>query len=184
MRGSMGTLSAKLRLPRGSLLRAQSAYTVIELMVTLAIFFAVAKIAVSYFEPKRMQIVAAQRLLIGNLRVARANAITRSVHFQVALKTASQIKISQMQETPAGSGNWQVSTANVQTITLPSATQIKSTEVGTTVEFGTRGWACFATSSTTCTVGTITAPLQIDAQDSFGQTKSLQIWSSGQVNAL
>jgi len=153
-------------------------------MVTLAIFFAVAKIAISYFEPKRMQILAAQRLLIANLRVARANAITRSVHFQVALQSASQIKVSQMQETPTGSGNWQVGTTNVQTITLPSVTSIKSTEVGTTVEFGTRGWACFATSSTTCTVGTVTSPVQIDAQDTFGQTKSLQVWSSGQVNAL
>lgn len=179
----MGTLSAKLRLPQGSLLRTQSAYTVLELMVTLAIFFVVAKIAVSYFEPRRMQIQAAQRLLIANLRVARANAITRSVHFQVALKSANQIKVSQMQETPAGSGNWQVG-ANVQTITLPSVTSIKSTEVGTTVEFGTRGWACFATSSTTCTVGTVVSPLQIDAQDTFGQTRSLQVWSSGQVNAL
>lgn len=180
----MGPFSAKLRLPYGALLRAQSAYTVLELMVTLAIFFAVAKIAISYFEPRRMQIVAAQRLLIANLRVARANAITRSVHFQVALNTANQIKVSQMQENPVGSGNWQVGTTNVQTITLPSVTQIMSTEVGKTVEFGTRGWACFATSSTTCTVGTITSPLQIDAQDSYGQTKSLQIWSSGQVNAL
>ncbi len=156
-----------------SLLHSVRAYTVLELMVNLAIFAIVLKTAVSYCDPKRMQIVAAQRQLIANLRVARTNAITRSVHYQVSLPTATQIKIAQMQETPAGSGTWQVNSTNVQTINLPSVVQIKSTEVGTTIEFTSRGW-----------VVNLAAPLQIDAQDSFGQTKSLQVYPSGQVNGL
>lgn len=152
---------------------SERGYSVIELMVTMAIFAIVAKIALPEFDNRRMQITAAQRLLIADLRTARSNAISKSVHYQVTFPSTTQIKVSRMLENPVGSGTWVVDTTNVQTIKLPKVTNVPTALVGTTIEFNSRGL-----------VVNLTGPQQIDAQDSFGNTKSLQVWPSGQVNEL
>ena len=113
-----------------------------------------------------------QRLLIANLRLARTNAISKSVHFKVSFPSATQVQVARLKESPAGSGIWLADTASpAQTITLPASTSVKSTVVGTSVEFNSRGLAV-----------RLTGPWQVDAQDAFGVTKSVQVWPSGQVN--
>ena len=148
-------------------------FSLIEMVTTLSIIAILAGIALPCFDSRRVQIVAAQRLVIAKLRLARTSAITQSVHFQVSFPTASQIQVAPMQENPPDSGTWQVDSSSVQTIPLPNVTQIQSSEVGASIEFNSRGIAV-----------NLTAPRQIDAQDTFGAKKSLQVWPSGQVNEL
>jgi Tfp pilus assembly protein FimT len=140
---------------------------------TLSVVAILTGIALPHLDSRRMNIITAQRLVMANLRLARTNAITKSVHFQVSFPTASQIQVARMQQNPPGSSTWQVDSSNVQTISLPDATQIQSTEVATSIEFNSRGIAV-----------NLTGVQQIDAQDTFGATKSLQVWPSGQINEL
>ncbi len=159
-----------LRQPESS---PTNGYSLVELMVTVSLVAIVAGIALPRWDPKRVQLSAAQRSVIANLRLARTSAISKSVHYQVSFPTVTQIRVSRMQENPVGSGTWQVDTSNVQTIKLPSVTQVKSSVVGNSVEFNSRGIAL-----------NLTALWQIDLQDTYGNTKSLQVWPSGQVNEV
>jgi prepilin-type N-terminal cleavage/methylation domain-containing protein len=148
-------------------------YSLVELMVVLSLFAIFARIALPQLRSGRMQIVAAQRMVIANLRLARTNAISKSVHYQVAFPSNSQILVSRMLESPAGSGTWVVDVTKQQTIKMPSPATFVSGLVGTVVEFNSRGQ-----------VANRTTTLQVDAQDTYGMTKSVQVWPSGQVNEL
>ncbi len=148
-------------------------FTLIDLVVTLSLIAILAGVALPEFDQRRLQIVTAQRLVLATLRTARADAITKSQHFAVSFAAANQLQLAPMVQNPPGSGTWQMDTANMQTIQLPSATQVAATVLGVTVEFTARG-----------TARNLTGPLQIDAQDTYGVTKSLQVWPSGQVNEL
>jgi Tfp pilus assembly protein FimT len=145
----------------------------IEILVVMSIFGIIAAIAAPQFRASRVRINNAHRMVLANLRLARANAISRSVHYQVSFPTATQIRVSRMQETPPGSGTWVVDTTNAQTIPMPTATEVASTVVGNSYEFNSRG----------ITVN-LTGPQRIDVTDTYGVTKSVQVWPSGQVNEL
>jgi prepilin-type N-terminal cleavage/methylation domain-containing protein len=153
--------------------RAARGYTMIEVVMTMAIVGIIAAIARPHFDARRLQIVTAQRMVIANLRLARTNAITKNVHFQVTFPASQQLRVSRMIETPAGSGTWLVDSTNVQTIPLPPVTQVASGVVGASFEFNSRGFPL-----------NLNAVRQIDLQDTYGATKSLQLWPSGQVNDL
>jgi Tfp pilus assembly protein FimT len=142
----------------------------IELLVVLTVAGILAAIAMPRFRVGRMQINVAQRLVIANLRIARANAITRGVHYRVEFISVSQLKLEAMKLV---GGAWVIDTSKVQTVPLPAPAQLASAAVGTNVEFNTRGFAV-----------NLTQPQQINVTDTFGVTKSLQAWPSGQVNEL
>jgi len=141
-----------------------------DVLTALCIFGIVVTIALPHLNARRMQINTAQRLVIAKLRVARANAVTKGVHYRVELTTATQLSVQAMKLV---SGVWVVDTQNVQAVPLPVPTQLASAVVGTNVEFNTRGFAV-----------NLTQPQQISVTDTFGVTKSLQAWPSGQVNEL
>jgi len=150
--------------------RSAGGFSLVELLVTISIFGILVKVAVPHLDRGRMQITTAQRLVIAQLRLARANAISKSVHFRVEFPARTQIKVERMLLV---GGAWQIDVNNIQTVTLPTPVQLASTIVGSNVEFNTRGLA-----------GNLVQPLQINMTDSFGVTKSLQAWPSGQVNEL
>ena len=151
----------------------ESGYSVIEVLVAVGLLVVVLGIALPQYRAERLHIVTAQRVVIANLRLARATAINESSHTQVNLPSATQMRVAPMVENPAGSGSWQVDLSRALTIALPTATQFASGMVGAVVEFNSRGF-----------VVNLTAPLRIQTEDSFGATRSLQVWPSGQVNEL
>ena len=153
--------------------RWEAGYSASELLVVVAVMALIAATALPQYRVSRMQINVAHRMVIANLRLARASAITKSTHFQVSFLDLNRVQLARMQQVPAGSGNWQVDTSNTQVINLPSGTQVASGLIGTTIEFNSRGFAV-----------NLSTPMRIDTQDIYGVTKSLQVWPSGQVDEL
>lgn len=153
---------------------AARGFTLIELVVALTISAILVGVAIPRMRPRTVNILATQRLLIATLRLARTNAISKSVHYKVSFPSVTQVQVARLQETAPGSGVWQADAAYpAQTITLRPSTSIKATLVGTSVEFNSRGIAL-----------ALVGAWQVDALDTFGVTKSLQVWPSGQVNEL
>lgn len=150
--------------------RHNAGYTLIEVLAVLALTAIIGAIAIPGYRAERLQLGAAQRLVIAQLRLARTNAITKGVHFRISFPQPTQLYVERMQLV---TGVWRVDTGNVQTITLPQVTRVSPSVVGTSVEFNTRGFAV-----------NLTQPQQIDLTDTFGATKSLQAWPSGQINEL
>jgi prepilin-type N-terminal cleavage/methylation domain-containing protein len=155
-------------------------FSLIEIIVAMAIFAIVAAVAIPHFDARRVQINAAQRLVLANLRLARAKAITKSLHYRVDFTSANQILVEAMVQDI--NGNWTVDDRNVQTVPLPGSTHFPSGSecaspcqpvIGTNIEFNSRG-----------IVVNLAAPQQITLMDDFGKSKALQAWPSGQVNEL
>ncbi len=128
-------------------------------------------IAMPGWKANRMNILTARRMVVANLRLARANAITKSIHYQVSFPDTSHVSLSAMQLDPLHPGTWVVDTTKVQTSALPSRTNVAASSLSTVVEFNTRGM-----------VVNVSSMKQISLSDSFGSTKSLQVWPSGQMN--
>ena len=155
-------------------------YSLVEVVVAVAIFGILARIAIPHFDARRMRIINAQRLVMANLRTARAGAITKSVHFRVDFLSSSQFRVSQMKQDV--NGNWLIDDTKMQTLTLPQNTQFASGSqcvspcqaiIGTNIEFNSRGLAV-----------NLAAAEQITLIDDFSISKAMQTWPSGQVNEL
>jgi Tfp pilus assembly protein FimT len=145
-------------------------------VVTLAIVAILTAIAVPALKANRMNIVTARRQVLATLRLARADAVTKSIHYQVSFPTpGNSVTLSGMLQSTPGSGTWAVDTTKVQTTALPASTQVTTTSRAIIVEFNTRGMVVNPTPGPTPGV-------QIDLSDTFGITKSLKVWPSGQMN--
>jgi Tfp pilus assembly protein FimT len=141
-------------------------------MVTLSVVAALVAIAIPNWHANRLNIITARQMLLADLRLARVSAITKSIHYQVSFPSdMHHITLSGMRQSPAGSGNWVVDATKVQSTTLPASTQVAATSLSATVEFTTRGM-----------VANGNTLIQIRLSDSFGNTKSVQVWPSGQIN--
>ena len=149
-------------------LTSRHGYSLIELVVTICIVGVMAATAMPMWNASRMNILTARRMVSATLRLARTNAITKSVHYQVSFPDSGHVSLSAM---TLNAGNWVVDTTKVQTSPLPSGTQ--PSVVSTKVEFNTRGMVVNTSTMT-----------QIKVTDSFGKTKSLQVWPSGQINEM
>src|SRR5262249_28874392 len=87
---------APARRQRHSLLRSTAGLTLVDLVTTLSVVGIVASTAMPHFDKRRANVGTTQRLVIANLRLARSNAVTRNVHYQVEFPSASQMKVERM----------------------------------------------------------------------------------------
>jgi len=142
-------------------------YSLLELLVTMAVLAVLTGTAFLGYRSNRLQINNAQRLVMGTLRGARASAISKSVHFSVAFAAGDRVLVQRM---AYNNGGWQVDPADVRTVPIPAPAYVSSTAVGTRVEFDSRGVAV-----------NLSTPQQIELRDSFGVSKSVQAWPSGEI---
>lgn len=145
-------------------------FSAIDMLIAISIFGVLAANAVSDINSPRLQIATSQLQVVGQLRMARMKAITTVSHFSVSFTSATQLKVYPM--TYNGTV-WQLASTPISTVTLPSAVTFPAAVVGTRIEFNSRGM-----------VANSSAVTQVDLKDTFNQTRSLQAWPSGQVNAL
>ena len=161
-------------------------YSLVEVVVAMVLFGLLARIAVPHLDKRRMQITAAQRLVIASLRLARAKAITKSVHYRVDFISANQLQVAQMASD--GAGGWAIDNTKKNAISLPpnthfaSGTQCSSSSaiINTNIEFNSRGIPTNLAGASL----TLAAAVQIALIDDFGTCKALQAWPSGQINEL
>jgi prepilin-type N-terminal cleavage/methylation domain-containing protein len=155
-------------------------YSLVEVIVAMGILAVLARIAIPHLDARRMRINAAQQLVASNLRLARAKAITKSVHYRVDFTNANQLQVAPMVQD--GAGIWSIDDTKKQTVALPTNTHFASGSqcrspcqpiIGTNIEFNSRG----------ITIN-LAALEQITLIDDFGVFKALQAWPSGQINEL
>lgn len=156
-------------------------YSALELAVTLSLASIMAMIALPRWNSQRLQIQTAHRMLIATLRIARSTSITKSVHYKVTFPDSTHITLTKLMESPAGSGTWIADTAATpKTEVLPNITSFSSATIGKAVEFNSRG---IVVTNTLVTPSGAAAP-RADVTDTFGITKSVEVWPSGQVDEV
>jgi prepilin-type N-terminal cleavage/methylation domain-containing protein len=148
----------------------QAGFSILELMVVLAIVGVLGGIAVPRFVAAPATVDAAASTLNANLRLSRAQAVGGASHYRLAIVDSTTYTINRLVK----QGNsWVVDGATpTRTFTLPRAARF--TSAATTFEFDTRGTRISAN-----TVATITL------RDSVANRNlNIQVWPSGQINTV
>lgn len=159
---------------------SQRGMSMVELLVTMSILAAMIAVAVPKFNRSMFNLPVTEQNLIGDIRMARANATSRGVHYRVSVNSSSY-SVQRLQDAD-GDGLWEVDGAfPAQTVHLPSDLSLSFGEGTSAVfEFTTRGLLADQEDGTPAEIVTIYLH---DAQDSSG-TKTVQVWPSGQVEEV
>jgi len=154
--------------------RRNAGFTVTEMMVALTIIGIMGALAISSVNKSALNLSSAEQDLIANLRVARANANGRGVHFRVAMGISSYT-IQRLKQD--AEGNWIVDTAfSTQTVTAPRGISFSVTYGDGIIEFDTRGLIVPPPGQTVSEIEVISISDSIK-----NRTKTLNVWPSGQV---
>jgi len=144
--------------------------TLLELLVTMAVFGIALGIAVPQTPRGAFVLWGADRQLLADLRETRAGALIKGDHFRFDVTGASTYAEYRMRL----QGNvWVVSGPPLRGRTLPSGV-IFTAGVGTQLEFNTRGLLV--------TPGAAASLALSDAHT--GHTRQITVWPSGQVAVL
>jgi prepilin-type N-terminal cleavage/methylation domain-containing protein len=151
--------------------RSAAGYTIIELLVAVAIFVVLASAGLPHIDTRRQDIQTVTQQVISDYRWARARAITSGDHFSFAWTGSSTYEIQRMKQEGA---DWTLDEV-VKAVTLPATiTRTGSTTAADFVEFNTRGMA----------VSTETMVWQrlLDAMGGSGAWREVRVWPSGQAS--
>jgi prepilin-type N-terminal cleavage/methylation domain-containing protein len=118
------------------LLSNVAGYSLLELVVALAILGILAATAIPHPDVQRERANTAIKGVVANLRLARASAITTGTHYAFAWIDLHHYQIQRLQQSGA---SW-TSSAVIKDITLPGDVQMWSSWPQT-IEFNTRGMA-------------------------------------------
>ena len=148
--------------------QASPGYTLIEVLVGMAVFGVLISTALPRYHADRLQLGAAQMQTLAMLRDARSLAVSRNLHFAVKIAAADRIVVQRLRQVGTA---WESDGDPLQTLQLRAPASVAQGLVGTRVEFNGRGVAV-----------NLTTPQRIDLQDTFGASKSVQVWPSGEIN--
>jgi prepilin-type N-terminal cleavage/methylation domain-containing protein len=149
-------------------------FTMTEMMVALTIIGILGALAISSVDKSALNLSSAEQDLMATLRLARASANGRGVHFCVTI-SASSYTIQRLKQDAAG--NWIVDTAfSTQTMTAPRGISFSVTQGDGVVEFDTRGLVVPPPGQTVSQIEGIRISDSIK-----NRTKNLNVWPSGQV---
>jgi Tfp pilus assembly protein FimT len=145
--------------------------SMIELLIAISMIALMIAVAVPRLNRSDLNMPIAVQDLLGNIRMARASAVSRGVHYRVTL--ASSYTIQRLKQND--DGTWDPDGSPAQRGDLPHDISITEGE-GSVIEFDTRGLLVSQEEDTPPDV--ITVELH-DGQ--HGGDKTIQIWPSGQV---
>ncbi len=150
-------------------------YTLIELLVGIAIFSVIALAGLPHVDTRRESLNTSIQQVLSDMRYARARSITSGEHFAVEWTGANSYEVQRLTEV---AGLWQVDSV-IRTVDLPSYIQfdLGASATGPTgaaidrIEFNTRGMMISSNQ-----------PLWPVMTDSLrGNAHQLAIWPSGQI---
>lgn len=154
--------------------KTNAGFTLTELMVTLTIVGLLGALAMSSVDKSALNLSSGAQDLMANLRIARANANGRGVHFRVTMGTSSYT-IQRLKQDNAG--NWIVDTAfPTQTVKAPRGISFSVTHGDGVIEFDTRGLVVPPAGQTVAEIEAIRISDSIK-----NRAQNLNVWPSGQV---
>lgn len=141
-------------------------YSLIELLVAVAIFGVLAAMGLPHLDTRRQDIQSATKQVIADYRWTRTRAITSGAHFAIEWTSTNSYEVQRMKEV---AGGWAVDTV-VKEVTLPSHINT-SWFWPAQQEFNTRGMMV-----------TTTYPLwQLLWDSEYFGWHMISVWPSGQI---
>ena len=152
--------------------------SLVELLVTLGIVAVVGAVALPRINSGTLNAKVTAQNLLGDIRMARANATTRGAHFRVTLESTSYT-VERLQDDD-GDGDWEPGAGlQKRTVDLPSGISLSINNGDGIIEFTTRGLIA------TLADGTPPEIEDVTLNDSVhGKTRHIQVWPSGQVQEV
>jgi prepilin-type N-terminal cleavage/methylation domain-containing protein len=148
--------------------RTECGFSLIEIIVAIGILSILLGTAASYIRPRVFDLDAAANELLSSLRVSRSRAISRGVRYRVTIPSSSTYQVERLKEV---AGVWVTDETETRLVELP-ATVLVLTGVASTIEINTRGLLVQPVDL-----------LLLTLQDSVnGQTRTVEVWPSGQFN--
>ena len=171
--------AAILTLPLLHALRGKErGMSMVELLVTLGIIAVVGAMTLPRLNSGTFNAKVTAQNLLGDIRMARANATTRGAHFRVTLESTSYT-VERLQDDD-GDGDWEPGVGlQKRTVDLPSGISLSINNGDGIIEFTTRGLIA------TLADGTPPEIEDVTLNDSVhGKTRHIQVWPSGQVQEV
>jgi prepilin-type N-terminal cleavage/methylation domain-containing protein len=156
-------------------LAGERGISLIEMLVTISVAGLLAALALPNFNRSDLKLADAMENLIGNIRLARANAISRGARYRVTLDSTSYA-IQRLQD-PDGDNVWEPDGA-AQEFELPSGISI-SEGAGQEIEFTTRGLMAPLPDGSPPVIVTIRL-----SSPTGSESETIDIWPSGQVQRV
>jgi len=144
--------------------------TLAELLVTMSLLAIVLGIALPQFPRRPYALWTAHEQLLADLRLARADALTRGDHFRFDIYGATTYREYRMRLV---AGVWVINGPPLRDRTLPAGVSFTS-GVGSQFEFNTRGLMLNPGAATQITL----------SEAATGHTRVVTVWPSGQVMPL
>jgi len=146
--------------------------SLIEMLITITVAGLLATFALPNLNRSELRLADTMENLIGNIRLARANAIGRGARYRVTLDSTSYA-IQRLQD-PDGDDVWEPDGA-AQEVELPSGINI-SEGAGQEIEFTTRGLMAPLPDGSLPDIVTIRLSSTTESE-----SKTIDVWPSGQV---
>jgi prepilin-type N-terminal cleavage/methylation domain-containing protein len=163
-----GPLRLRKRFPIGG----KSGFTLLELLVVIAIIGITSGLSLPYLSADKLDLKVEGQRFMGHLRMARANAVNRGVHYRVSISPAAY-QIERLEDDDED-GVW---LAEATVVDLPvSAGLTLSSDADGVIEFDTRGFVIPPTGALLAAVEILTLD-----ENASGKATVFEVWPSGQI---
>lgn len=145
--------------------------SVIELLVAMGLMTIILAIAVPRSPKGAFALFQAHQQVLGDLRLARAHAMTRGDHFQFKVTGGNTYEEYRMKFDGA---SWIPAAVPVRSAKLPAGVEFDAASVGATFEFDTRGLLTPPDTARTIVL----------SDTKTGHAENATVWASGQVGPV
>jgi hypothetical protein len=140
--------------------------TIVELMMTVVLIGVLVGTTLPHLDTRRESINRAARSIVGDLRFARARAITSGTHYAFDLVDSRTYRVQRMRN----DGTTWVADSTLREVNLPENLEL-TLDGASILEFNTRGMM----------ISTSLAPTLSLHDTKFDAGRTLSIWPSGQI---
>jgi prepilin-type N-terminal cleavage/methylation domain-containing protein len=148
--------------------RSNGGFSLVEILVAMAILGVLMATALPHLDTRRENVNTATKTIVANIRLARAKAMSTGVHYCMHRNSNTQYYVRRWSDNK-----------NVVDTNLPAKVSwsIQNYPDLPHVMFNTRGMAI----DNSAQKRVLTNPVNISVTDTFGITRKVVVWPSGQV---